>query len=109
MTVGGFKAARSWASGSTDESMPRVTKNVLAGFVVLGETNPRRPVVRDDAAGGWKDLTTLLTCYQQPDSATMRARDMERAPPRPELSHELSHRDRKSNGATPENRSSAAS
>jgi hypothetical protein len=29
--------------------------------------------------GGWKDLTTLLTCYQQPDHATMRA-VMERAP-----------------------------
>ena len=24
------------------------------------------------AAGGWKDLTTLLTCYQQPDEETMR-------------------------------------
>jgi hypothetical protein len=25
------------------------------------------------AAGGWRDITTLLTCYQQPDEATMRA------------------------------------
>ena len=24
------------------------------------------------AAGGWRDLTTLLTCYQQPDEETMR-------------------------------------
>jgi hypothetical protein len=23
------------------------------------------------AAGGWKDVTTLLTCYQQADEATM--------------------------------------
>ncbi len=29
--------------------------------------------LRDVAeAGGWKDLTTLLTCYQQPDEETMR-------------------------------------
>ena len=25
------------------------------------------------AAGGWKDVETLLTCYQQPDAETMLA------------------------------------
>jgi hypothetical protein len=24
------------------------------------------------AAGGWKDVTTLLECYQQPDADTLR-------------------------------------
>ena len=29
--------------------------------------------LRDVAeAGGWRDLTTLLTCYQQPDEETLR-------------------------------------
>jgi integrase len=31
------------------------------------------PVADVAAAGGWKDLATLLTCYQQPDTDTMRA------------------------------------
>ena len=31
------------------------------------------PIVDVAAAGEWKDLTTLLTCYQQPDPDTMRA------------------------------------
>ncbi len=30
------------------------------------------PVVDVAAAGGWKDPTTLLKCYQQPDEATIR-------------------------------------
>ena len=31
------------------------------------------PVTDVAAAGGWRDINTLLTCYQHPDSATMRA------------------------------------
>jgi integrase len=30
------------------------------------------PLVDVAAAGGWRDLTTLLTCYQQPDEETLR-------------------------------------
>lgn len=48
------------------------------------------PIVDVAVAGGWKDLTTLLTCYQQPDHATMRA-VMERAPILSQRSHELPH------------------
>jgi hypothetical protein len=25
------------------------------------------------AAGGWKDITTLIECYQQPDEETLRS------------------------------------
>jgi hypothetical protein len=25
------------------------------------------------AAGGWKDVTTLINCYQQPDEDTLRS------------------------------------
>ena len=31
------------------------------------------PVVDVAAAGGWRDINTLLTCYQQPDADTMRS------------------------------------
>ena len=31
------------------------------------------PVTDVAAAGGWRDINTLLTCYQHPDSDTMRA------------------------------------
>ncbi len=43
------------------------------------EQNPRRPVATYDslkdvaAAGGWRDVQTLLTCYQQPDQDTLLA------------------------------------
>ena len=38
------------------------------------------------AAGGWSDLHTLFTCYQQPDEATLRA-----VVDRPELTQKLTH------------------
>ena len=31
------------------------------------------PVKDVAAAGGWKDITTLIDCYQQPDDDTLRA------------------------------------
>jgi hypothetical protein len=31
------------------------------------------PVKDVAAAGGWKDITTLINCYQQPDEETLRA------------------------------------
>jgi integrase len=65
------------------------------------------PLVDVAAAGGWRDLTTLLTCYQQPDPDTMRA-VMDRAPIPRELSHELSHLSSKPSGVTPITRSDAA-
>ena len=64
------------------------------------------PIVDVAAAGGWKDLTTLLTCYQQPDPDTMRA-VIDRIPIARQLSHELSHLSHTANGATSETRSSA--
>jgi len=30
------------------------------------------PLVDVAAAGGWRDITTLLKCYQQPDEETLR-------------------------------------
>lgn len=40
------------------------------------------------AAGGWKDLTTLLTCYQQPDEDTLReVVDYQRPARRAQLAH----------------------
>lgn len=35
-------------------------------------TRKHLPLTDVAAAGGWRDLTTLLTCYQQPDDETMR-------------------------------------
>ena len=41
------------------------------------------PVKDVAAAGGWKDITTLLQCYQQPDAETLRqVVDYERPVPR---------------------------
>jgi hypothetical protein len=71
------------------------------------EQRKHYPIVDVAAAGGWKDLTTLLTCYQQPDPDTMRA-VIDRTPITRELSHELSHLSSKSNGVTPITRSDAA-
>jgi hypothetical protein len=36
------------------------------------------------AAGGWKDISTLIDCYQQPDDDTLRAvvEFVKPAPPR---------------------------
>jgi hypothetical protein len=31
------------------------------------------PVKDVAAAGGWKDISTLIDCYQQPDDETLRA------------------------------------
>ena len=31
------------------------------------------PVEDVAAAGGWKDITTLINCYQQPDENTLRS------------------------------------
>jgi integrase len=66
------------------------------------------PIVDVAAAGGWKDLTTLLTCYQQPDPDTMRA-VIDRIPIVRELSHQLSHHGGNANGAALITQSSAAS
>jgi integrase len=44
-----FKAALSWACGSTDETVPLVVKNVLAGFPIPDEPDPRRPLLTEDA------------------------------------------------------------
>jgi integrase len=35
-------------------------------------TRKHLPLTDVAAAGGWRDLTTLLTCYQQPDEETLR-------------------------------------
>jgi integrase len=56
------------------------------------------PVVDVAAAGGWRDIRTLLTCYQQPDPDTMRA-VVERRPIDQKLTHELTHLNHKQNGA----------
>jgi hypothetical protein len=56
------------------------------------------PVVDVAAAGGWRDIRTLLTCYQQPDPDTMRA-VVERRPIDQKLAHELTHLNHKQNGA----------
>jgi hypothetical protein len=41
--------------------------------VKAGAAKPRKELPLKDvaAAGGWKDVTTLLTCYQHADEATM--------------------------------------
>ncbi len=38
-----------------------------------GTERKHLPVTDVAAAGGWKDVSTLLTCYQQPDSETLLA------------------------------------
>jgi hypothetical protein len=42
------------------------------------------PVKNVAAAGGWKDVTTLINCYQQPDEATLRS-VVELTPPGPDV------------------------
>jgi hypothetical protein len=42
------------------------------------------PVKDVAAAGGWKDVTTLINCYQQPDEDTLRSM-VEFTPPAPAL------------------------
>lgn len=43
-------------------------------FRRLWATERKTLPVRDvAAAGGWKDITTLIECYQQPDEDTLRA------------------------------------
>jgi integrase len=56
------------------------------------------PVVDVAAAGGWRDINTLLTCYQQPDVDTMRS-VIELRPIEPKLTHKLAHLDHTQNGA----------
>jgi hypothetical protein len=60
----------------------------------VGNDRKNYPVVDVAAAGGWRDIRTLLTCYQQPDPDTIRA-VVERRPIEQKLTH-LSH---KQNGA----------
>ena len=45
-----LKSALLWACGSTDEAIPLVSKNALAGFAIPDESDPRRPVMRTDTA-----------------------------------------------------------
>ena len=40
----------------------------LNGDAAPGQETPAQDVA---SAGGWKDVTTLLTCYQHSDDATM--------------------------------------
>jgi hypothetical protein len=54
-------------------------------FRRLWATERKALPVRDvAAAGGWKDATTLINCYQQPDEATLRA-VVEFTPPAPDV------------------------
>jgi len=39
------------------------------GYATARKDLPLKDVA---AAGGWKDITTLVTCYQQPDDDTLR-------------------------------------
>lgn len=56
-----------------------------------GSPHRRKPSVRPlpvkdvAAAGGWKDITTLINCYQQPDEETVRS-VVEYIRPAPEVS-----------------------
>lgn len=45
-----LKSALTWACGSTDTTIPLVTKNVLVGFPIPDESDPRRPVMRSESA-----------------------------------------------------------
>jgi integrase len=56
------------------------------------------PVVDVAPAGGWRDINTLLTCYQQPDADTMRS-VMELRPLAEKLTHKLAHLGHNENGA----------
>jgi integrase len=58
----------------------------------------RYSVVDVAAAGGWRDINTLLTCYQHPDSETMRA-VVELTPTPEKLSHQLSRSVQNATGA----------
>lgn len=39
----------------------------------MGNRAESVPVKDVAAAGGWKDISTLIDCYQQPDDDTLRA------------------------------------
>jgi integrase len=54
--------------------VPRPTGSLWHAFRRRWATTRKHLSLKDvAAAGGWHDLTTLLTCYQQPDEDTMRA------------------------------------
>lgn len=53
---------------------PKPDGSMWHAFRRLWATERKGLPVKDvAAAGGWKDVTTLITCYQQPDQDTLRA------------------------------------
>ena len=63
---------RAW-SRRPDGSHEQVWVNLIAPFRRLWASERKGLPVKDvAAAGGWKDITTLLDCYQQPDEDTLR-------------------------------------
>jgi hypothetical protein len=51
--------------------MPAVPSFGLGYLIVWATERKELPLKDVAAAGGWKDVTTLLTCYQHADEATM--------------------------------------
>ena len=53
---------------------PKPAGSLWHAFRRLWATERKQLPVKDvAAAGGWKDITTLIECYQQPDDVTLRA------------------------------------
>ena len=53
---------------------PKPDGSLWHAFLRLWATERKGLLVKDvAAAGGWKDITTLINCYQQPDEETLRA------------------------------------
>lgn len=52
-----------WVQHGQDRSSPKP--------FYTNRTRKRESYPSGSAAGGWKDVTTLLTCYQHADEATM--------------------------------------
>jgi hypothetical protein len=54
--------------------VPKPDGSLWHAFRRLWATERKALPVKDvAAAGGWKDVTTLINCYQQPDDATLRS------------------------------------
>ena len=59
-------------------------------FRRLWATERRHLPLKDvAAAGGWKDMTTLLECYQQPDTETLR--QVVEYETQPQVTHTVTH------------------
>ena len=51
----------------------RICAEIAFEVKQISKRQPDEYLAHVAAAGGWKDITTLIDCYQQPDEETLRS------------------------------------